>query len=218
VDPQTLRNIVEAVLFASPEPLPLARLEEVLAPDGVAREAIREALIELAAACEGRGVELREVAGGYQLRTRSELGPWLARLEAQKPARFSRPALETLAIVAYRQPVTRAEIEEVRGVDCGGVLKTLLDKGLARIVGKKDVPGRPLLYGTSRRFLEAFGLASLAELPSLQDIEELLAERGEGLEEPGNGERAGNGPTETEETRDETPAESGPDEGETHGP
>jgi len=218
VEPQTLRKIVEAVLFASPEPVPLARLEEVFAPDGVARDELRQALLDLAAECEDRGVELREVAGGYQLRTRPELGPWLARLESQKPVRFSRPALEALAIVAYRQPVTRAEIEEVRGVDCGGVLKTLLDKGLVRIVGKKDVPGRPLLYGTSKRFLEAFGLATLAELPSLHDIEELLDERSEGLEEPGGGEPPGSGPTEPGETTHEVPAESAPDEGEPSGP
>jgi len=218
VDTETLRKVVEAVLFASPEPLPLARLEEVLAPDGVTRDEARQALADLAAACEGRGVELREVAGGYQLRTRSEFGPWLARLEAQKPVRFSRPALETLAIVAYRQPVTRAEIEEVRGVDCGGVLKTLLDKGLARIVGKKDVPGRPLLYGTSKRFLEAFGLASLAELPSLKDIEELLSEQGEGLEEPHDEVRPGAEPEETEGTTDNPPAETEPDGGEIGGP
>ncbi len=218
MDTETLRNVVEAVLFASPEPLPLARLEEVLAPDGVTRDEARQALADLAAAYEGRGVELREVAGGYQLRTRSEFGPWLARLEAQKPVRFSRPALETLAIVAYRQPVTRAEIEEVRGVDCGGVLKTLLDKGLARIVGKKDVPGRPLLYGTSKRFLEAFGLASLAELPSLKDIEELLSEQGEGLEEPHDEVRPGAEPEETEGTTDNPPAETEPDGGEIGGP
>jgi len=182
----------------------------------VARDEVREALADLTAACAGRGVELREVAGGYQLRTRPELGPWLARLETQRPVRFSRPALEALAIVAYRQPVTRAEIEEVRGVDCGGVLKSLLDKGLVRIVGKKDVPGRPLLYGTSRRFLEAFGLASLGELPSLKDIEEILAERGEGLEEIGGGEPAE--PDAVGESAAEVPTEVDQSEGEPDGP
>ncbi len=182
MDSEALIAVLEALLLASPEPLPLARLQEVFAPDGVEPGAIRDALAALQARCDGRGVEVREVAGGFQLRTRPEMAPWLARLETPKAARFSRPALETLAIVAYRQPVTRAEIEEVRGVDCGGVLKSLLDKGLARIMGKKDVPGRPLLYGTTRKFLEAFGLSSLGELPSLKDIEELLAERGEGVE------------------------------------
>ncbi|MEW6488675.1 MAG: SMC-Scp complex subunit ScpB [Thermodesulfobacteriota bacterium] len=184
MDPETLVRAVEALLFASPEPLPLSRLAEVFAPDGVEPDRVRDALGELEARCAGRGVELREVAGGYQLRTRPELAPWLARLEAPRAVRFSRAALETLAIVAYRQPVTRAELEEVRGVDCGGVLKLLLDRGLARILGKKDVPGRPLLYGTTRKFLEAFGLSSLGELPNLKDIEDLLAARGEGQAEP----------------------------------
>jgi segregation and condensation protein B len=188
VDPEVLVRAVEALLFASPEPLPLSRLAEVFAPDGVEPDQVRDALGELGTRCAGRGVELREVAGGYQLRTRPELAPWLARLEAPRAVRFSRAALETLAIVAYRQPVTRAELEEVRGVDCGGVLKLLLDRGLARILGKKDVPGRPLLYGTTRKFLETFGLSSLGELPNLKDIEELLAARGEGQAEPGAGE------------------------------
>lgn len=188
MDPEVLVRAVEALLFASPEPLPLSRLAEVFAPDGVEPDQVRDALGELGTRCAGRGVELREVAGGYQLRTRPELAPWLARLEAPRAVRFSRAALETLAIVAYRQPVTRAELEEVRGVDCGGVLKLLLDRGLARILGKKDVPGRPLLYGTTRKFLETFGLSSLGELPNLKDIEELLAARGEGQAEPGAGE------------------------------
>lgn len=179
MDPETLVQVVEALLLVSPEPLPLVRLEEVFAPDGVEGARVREALAVLQARCAGRGVEVREVAGGYQLRTRPEMAPWLVRLETPKNVRFSRPALEVLAIVAYRQPVTRAEVEEVRGVDCGGVLKSLLDKGLVRIMGKKDVPGRPLLYGTTRRFLEAFGLASLVDLPSLQDIEGLLDARSE---------------------------------------
>ncbi len=182
MDPETLARAVEAVLFASPEPVPLARLVDLLGPEGADRQAVLEALARLERALAGRAVEVREVAGGYQLRTRPEFAPFLARLEVPRPVRFSRAALETLAIVAYRQPVTRAEVEEVRGVDCGGVLKSLAEKGLVRIVGKKDVPGRPLLYGTTRKFLEVFGLASLADLPSLQEIEELLAQE----EKPGD--------------------------------
>ncbi len=181
-DAQTLTRVVEALLFASPEPVALARLEALLEPDGVTRDELAQALERLAQRYVGGGVELREVAGGYQIRTCPDLAPWLARLEVVKPIRFSRPALEVLAVVAYRQPVTRAEVEEVRGVDCGGVLKALLEKGFTRVVGKKDVPGRPLLYGTTRKFLEAFGLGSLGELPSLRDIEEILAEHDEGLE------------------------------------
>lgn len=207
MDPETLVRAVEALLFASPEPLPLPRLEEVFAPDGVEPDRVRDALEKLRTRCAGRGVELREVAGGYQLRTRPELAPWLARIEAPRAVRFSRPALETLAIVAYRQPVTRAELEEVRGVDCGGVLKSLLDRGLARILGKKDVPGRPLLYGTTRKFLEAFGLSSLGELPSLKDIEEVLAARGEGVADSAGSE------VESVSGPEAEAAETGPHEG-----
>ena len=180
MDPDLLLRALEAVIFASAEPLTAAKLQAVFAPDGVEGEALDEALLSLRDSCSGRGIELLEVAGGYQFRTRPEVGPWVARIETPRPVRFSRAAMEALAVVAYRQPVTRAEMEEVRGVDCGGVLKTLLDRGLVRILGKKEVPGRPILYGTSKKFLEAFGLASLAQLPSLRDIEELLEEKGEG--------------------------------------
>ncbi len=179
MDRAFLLQALEAVLFASPEPLPLERLEKVFEPDGVGRETLRRALEDLAGLLCGRGVELRQTAGGYQLRTRPELAPYLARLELPRPHRLSRAALETLAIVAYRQPVTRAEVEEVRGVDCGGVLRALLEKGLVRVLGKKDVPGRPLLYGTTRKFLDVFGLESLADLPSLSEIDELLGQQEE---------------------------------------
>ncbi len=199
MDAETLIRALEAVLFASSEPVGAARLEEVFAPDGVEREQLQQALDTLRERCSGRGVELREVAGGYQFRTRREAAPWIARLETPKPVRFSRAAMETLAIAAYRQPVTRAEIEEVRGVDCGGVMKSLLERGLVRILGKKDVPGRPLLYGTTRRFLEVFGLASLTELPSLRDIDEILAQQGEGVAEGGEPAAAGGAEAETQE-------------------
>jgi segregation and condensation protein B len=179
LDDQTLVMALEAVLFASSEPVSLARLEAVFAPDGVDPARLADALESLRAACGARGIEVQEVAGGLQLRTRSELARWVARLETPKPVRFSRAALETLAVIAYRQPITRAEVEEVRGVDCGGVVKTLLERGLLRILGKKDVPGRPLLYGTAKKFLETFGLSSLTALPSLRDLEEIVAERAE---------------------------------------
>lgn len=184
MDEALLLRALEAVLFASAEPLPLDRLAEVFEPDGVDRIALCQALGSLTRELVGRGLELREVGGGWQLRTRPEVAPWLARLQVVKPVRFSRAALEALAMVAYRQPVTRAEVEEVRGVDCGGVLKMLLERGLVRIVGKKDVPGRPLLYGTSRKFLEVFGLSGLGALPSLRDLEELLAREPEGAATP----------------------------------
>jgi segregation and condensation protein B len=184
LDDATLRRAVEAVLFASSEPLPLARLEALFAPDGVEPDRVAEALEALRSASNDRGVEVQEVAGGLQLRTRSEFGPWVARLETPKPVRFSRAALETLAVVAYRQPLTRAEVEAVRGVDCGGVMKALLERGLVRVVGKKDVPGRPLLYGTAKRFLETFGLSSLSALPSLRDLGDIVAARAEDEPEP----------------------------------
>lgn len=187
VDESTLCRAIEAVLFATSEPLPLTRLEAVFAPDGVDPLRVAAALEALRRSCGERGVEVQEVAGGVQLRTRSEFGPWVARLETPKPVRFSRAALETLAVVAYRQPLTRAEVEEVRGVDCGGVMKSLLERGLVRVVGKKDVPGRPLLYGTAKRFLETFGLSSLTELPSLRDLGDIIAARAEDEPEPGEG-------------------------------
>lgn len=190
MDDQTLCRALEAVLFASAEPLPLVRLEALFAPDGVEPARVADALRGLEAALAGRAVELQEVAGGFQLRTRPGLAPWVARLEAPRPARLSRAALEALAVVAYRQPLTRAEVEEVRGVDCGGVMKSLLERGLVRVVGKKDVPGRPLLYGTAKRFLETFGLPSLGALPSLRDLAEIAAARAdEGPEPPGPPER-----------------------------
>jgi segregation and condensation protein B len=124
----------------------------------------------------GRGFVLVEVAEGYQFRSRPEHAEWFRRLGRQRPFRFSRAALETLAIIAYRQPVTRPEIEYLRGVDSGGVLKTLLDKRLVRILGKREIPGRPLIYGTSREFLEFFGLRDLTGLPTLKEFSELTAE------------------------------------------
>ena len=114
-----------------------------------------------------------QVAGGYQFRSRPEFADYIRRLKKVKPARFSPSALETLAIVAYRQPVTRGEVEYLRGVDSGGILKSLLDKKLIKIIGKKDIPGKPLIYGTTREFMETFNLKDLASLPTLREIEEL---------------------------------------------
>jgi len=125
-----------------------------------------------------RGFEIWEVAGGFQLRTRADLATYVQQMHESRPARLSRAALETLAIVAYRQPVTRAEIEHVRGVDVGPILRGLAERRLVRIAGHRDVPGRPILYATTRRFLEVFGLASLRDLPTLRDMEELLGEEG----------------------------------------
>ncbi|NJC87554.1 MAG: SMC-Scp complex subunit ScpB [Desulfuromonas sp.] len=170
-----LKALVEALLFGADGPLRSDRLAEVLE---VERTVVNDVLGALQAEYEARprGFFLQEVAGGYQLRTRPEFADYLRRLGRTRPFKFSRPALETLAIVAYRQPVTRTEIEYLRGVDSGSVLKTLLDRHLVRILGKKDVPGKPAIYGTTREFLELFGLADLAALPTLKEFSELAAE------------------------------------------
>ncbi len=169
-----LKSILEAILFVSGEPLSVDRMLGVV--EGVSRAELVSALRALQAdyAAEGRGVQLVEVAGGFQIATRPDCAPWIKRLEkANEGAKLSRSAMETLAIVAYKQPVVRAEIEQVRGVDSAGVLKTLLERRLVRIVGRKDAPGRPILYGTTKQFLQAFGLKDLSDLPALRDIKEL---------------------------------------------
>lgn len=171
----TLKQIVESLLFVSDAPLSLERLYAIL--EEFERDEIRQAVLSIASECSlaARGVELVLIAGGYQFRTKSELADYIRRLKKMKPARFSPSALETLAIIAYRQPVTRSEVEYFRGVDSGGVLKSLLDKKLIRIIGKKDIPGKPLIYGTTKEFMETFSLKDLASLPTLREIEELVA-------------------------------------------
>jgi segregation and condensation protein B len=167
-----LPAVLESLLFAAGAPVPMARLIEAL--EGPGRAEIVQALDTLAASYEreGRGLRLVHVAGGYQLRTPPEHGPWVRRLLRERPPRLSRPMLETLAIVAYRQPCTRVEIEAVRGVDADAVLATLTDRKLVRILGRKEAPGRPILYGTTKDFLEVFGLPDLTALPPLRDVAE----------------------------------------------
>ncbi|MBI2355349.1 MAG: SMC-Scp complex subunit ScpB [Deltaproteobacteria bacterium] len=169
----SLNAIIESLIFAADSPLSLDRICDLL-PE-YEREAVKAALDELGRFHEerGGGFYLAEVAGGRQFRTRPDLQQYVMRLAKARTSKFSPSALETLAIVAYRQPVTRVEIEYLRGVDCGGVLKTLLEKKLVRIMGKKDIPGRPLIYGTSREFLEIFGLKDLKALPTLKEIQAL---------------------------------------------
>jgi len=178
----SLKQIVESIIFVSDSPLTLDRLCSIL--EEFEREEIREAIASVTAECREscRGVELVLVAGGYQFRSRSELADYIRRLKRVKPARFSPSSLETLAIIAYRQPVTRAEIEYLRGVDSGGILKSLLDKKLIRIIGKKDIPGKPLIYGTTKEFMETFNLKDLASLPTLREIEE-LADSGDDMDQ-----------------------------------
>ncbi|MBT1071563.1 SMC-Scp complex subunit ScpB [Pelotalea chapellei] len=169
----SLSAIVESIIFAAETPLSLDRLCDLL--QEFERSELKSCLIDLAAFHEGRGggFHLVEVAGGWQFRTRSEFQDYIVRHVRTRSAKFSPSALETLAIIAYRQPITRAEVEYLRGVDCGGVIKTLLDKKLIRILGKKEIPGRPLIYGTSKEFLETFGLKDLKALPTLKEIQAL---------------------------------------------
>lgn len=171
------RQVIEALLLAAAEPVSAQKLAGVLGETTPSE--VRELLDRLNAEYGegGRGFRIEEVAGGYQLRTLPELAPWLQRLRPQPPLRLSRAALETLAIVAYRQPITRAELEHVRGVDVGAVVASLVERRLVRIAGHREVPGRPMLYATTRRFLEVFGLSALSELPTLREIEELLRDR-----------------------------------------
>ncbi len=168
-----LKAIVESLLFVSDAPLTVDDIKSVLETED--RKTIRSVLASLAEDYDSqkRGFFLSEVAGGYQLRTRPEFADWARRMKQSKPARLSRAALETLAIVAYKQPVLRTDIEHLRGVDCGGTLRTLLERGVIRVLGKKDLPGRPLVYGTSKRFLEIFDLKDLTNLPTLKDLQDL---------------------------------------------
>jgi len=164
-------RIVEALLFVSPEPLASQRIAEVLGCDKKEAARLARALGERYDE-QGSAVAVEEVAGGFQIRTRSDLAPWVRKLLAARPSKLSRAALETLAIVAYRQPVTRTDIEKIRGVDSSGVLQSLMDRKLVKIMGRMDVPGRPIIYGTTRSFLELFGLSDLSELPTLKEFEE----------------------------------------------
>jgi len=169
VDSATLKSRLEAVLFASDEPL---RMDRLLAIFEVEREQLRLVLQELTVdyAQESRGILLQEIAGGFQLRTRPEYAPWVLKLKSSRRTRLSKAATETLAIIAYRQPVTRAEIEYLRGVESGGLVRLLMEKQLIKVVGKKDAPGKPSLYGTTKYFLEYFGLKDLSGLPNLQEF------------------------------------------------
>jgi segregation and condensation protein B len=166
--------VLEALLFTSEAPLPSHRIEEVFEGRLTAGDIV-ELLNALRDRCRqgDRGLALIEVAGGYRLVTKPEMAPWIQRLQGAKPARLSKAALETLAIIAYKQPITRSEIEAIRGVMIDGVLKTLVERDLIRILGRKPEVGRPILYGTSRSFLEYFGFRDLSELPTLKEIETL---------------------------------------------
>lgn len=180
---EDLKNIIESLLFVTDNPLSIDRIKNILTQ--VERKEIRNVLEALSAEYEARkgGFFLREVAGGYQIRTRPEYKDWIRRLIQPKAFRLSKAALETLAIVAYKQPIIRSDIEYIRGVDCGGILRTLLERRLIRVLGRKEIPGRPLIYATTKQFLEVFDLKDLKDLPTPEEIEKLSDASAENQEE-----------------------------------
>lgn len=170
MDVYEMKPILESLLFVSDSPIRLETLLEIFS--GSSKETILEGIEQIRREYEddSKGFELVEVAGGYQFRTKPKCSEWVHRLKKNRVVKLSRSAMETLAIVAYRQPIIRPEIERIRGVDSGWVLRALMEKGLIKIVGRKDLPGRPIIYGTTKAFLELFGLNSLADLPTLKEI------------------------------------------------
>ncbi|MCH8220438.1 MAG: SMC-Scp complex subunit ScpB [Proteobacteria bacterium] len=193
-----IKNIVEAALMAAGQPLTIDRLlalfEEAGRPE---RKSIREAIEKIQADYADRGIKLNEVASGYRIQVRPAYGEWVSRLWQERPPRYSRALMETMALIAYRQPVTRGEIEEIRGVSVSAnIIRTLLERGWARVVGHRDVPGKPEMFGTTREFLDYFDLKSLDELPTLgeiQDFDNLNVELD--LQAPGETVSAGSTPT-----------------------
>jgi len=166
-----LKKILESLLFASEKPLTIKRLSELSRERDT--DLINASLDELVTDYAERGIVVHDVAGGYQFRTHPDTAQWVQQLIAGRPVRLTRAQLEALAIIAYRQPITRPEIDDIRGVDSGGTLKLLLDRSMVRVLGKKEEPGRPLLYGTTKDFLEFFNLAALRDLPTLREYHEL---------------------------------------------
>ncbi len=179
IDSGKLKQIVEAALMAADEPLTVDRLARLFAHGELdseeGRQQIRDTLKALEDEAEGRGYELKRVASGFRYQVRQELSEWISRLWEEKPPRYSRALLETLALIAYKQPVTRGDIEQVRGVAVSqNIMRTLLERGWIRVVGQREVPGRPAMYGTTRAFLDYFNLKSLDQLPPLAEIRSLI--------------------------------------------
>lgn len=170
-----IQNIIEGALLAAGKPLNLDQLRELFSEDErPARQVMEHALSQLEQACADRSYELRKVASGYRLQIREEYARWVGRLFEEKPQRYSRALLETLALIAYRQPITRGEIEDIRGVTVSSnIIRTLMEREWVRIVGHKDVPGRPAMYATTRQFLDYFSMTSLEQLPPLSEIRDL---------------------------------------------
>jgi segregation and condensation protein B len=170
-----LQAIAEAALLAAGKPLTLDQLRDLFTEEErPARQVMEHAMTRLADSCEGRGFELTKVASGYRLQIRQELAPWVGRLFEEKPQRYSRALLETLALIAYRQPITRGEIEDIRGVSVSSnIVRTLMEREWIRVVGHRDVPGRPAMYATTRQFLDYFNMTGLDQLPPLSEVRDL---------------------------------------------
>jgi segregation and condensation protein B len=177
-DPKELASLIEAFLLAAGKPLSIERIGELFEEAERPEPAqIRDALAILGRSCKGRAFELKEVASGYRLQVRERFAPWVGRLWEERPQRYSRATLETLALIAYRQPITRGEIEDVRGVAVNSqIVKTLLEREWIRVVGHRDVPGRPAMFATTRAFLDHFNLKNLADLPPLAVLREMEPE------------------------------------------
>jgi segregation and condensation protein B len=178
---EDIKAIIEALLLASETPLSIERIRDLL-PE-IEKTKLQQIIEELIQDYETqkRGFLPQAVAGGYQFRTRAEFAPWIRKLRGSRATSISPAALETLAVIAYRQPIVKAEIDKIRGVDVSGTLKGLLEKKLVRIMGRKDVPGKPIIYGTTKKFLEVFNLNDLSELPTLRELKDLEQQRTEHL-------------------------------------
>ncbi len=173
-NPDDLKVVIEAALLAAIEPLSLVEIKRMFEQE-FSNDLLRRTLDELRTQWQGRGIELVQVADGWRFQTRAEMQPWLSRLKNEKPPRYSRAVLETLAIIAYRQPVTRGDIEDIRGVSVNpNIIKTLEERGWIEAIGQRDVPGRPTLFGTSNHFLGDLGLRTLSELPPLEELGQLI--------------------------------------------
>lgn len=174
-DLEKIRKIIEGLLLTAGKPLTLDKIAEIFTKDELPeREVLKTALEDIEKSCEGRGYELKKVASGYRFQVRQELSDWIGRLWEEKPQRYSRALLETLAIIAYRQPITRGDIEKIRGVAVSSsIVRTLLERDWVRVVGHRDVPGRPAMYASTRGFLDYFNLQNLNELPALTDIRDM---------------------------------------------
>ena len=170
---EKIKAVIESLIFASDTPLAPEKIRSVF-PE-MDKKDIQEIIAQLVTEYNERqgGIFLQEVAGGFQFRTSPELSQWIKKLKSTKPHSLSPQALETLAIIAYKQPIVKSEIEDIRGVDVGGPLKGLLERKLIRIVGRKDVPGKPIIYGTTRKFLEVFNLKDIMDLPNIRELKEL---------------------------------------------